>query len=122
MKREKLILERTSAFCGNQIREPGEECDCGFTDRDCQQMADKCCQPHEIGGRYLGSGACKRYPGAQCSPSGKFIQRCKLVVGCFKNYLLCPNTHPPKQFKNTKLPEVLAKNVITMAVALMPET
>ncbi|KAI6222128.1 hypothetical protein M3Y95_00951500 [Aphelenchoides besseyi] len=62
-------LERTSAFCGNQIREPGEECDCGFSDRDCQQMADRCCQPHEVAGRYLGSGACKRYQGAFCSPS-----------------------------------------------------
>lgn len=42
-----IFTERTSAFCGNQIREPGEECDCGFSDRDCAQMADKCCQPHE---------------------------------------------------------------------------
>ncbi|KAI6223634.1 hypothetical protein M3Y99_01444900 [Aphelenchoides fujianensis] len=68
-KKRNCFQERTSAFCGNQIREPGEECDCGFSDRDCQQMADRCCQPHEVGGRYLGSGACKRYPGAFCSPS-----------------------------------------------------
>ncbi|KAI6170491.1 hypothetical protein M3Y97_01145500 [Aphelenchoides bicaudatus] len=68
-KKRNCFQERTSAFCGNQIREPGEECDCGFSDRDCQQMADTCCQPHEVGGRYMGSGACKRLPHARCSPS-----------------------------------------------------
>ncbi|KAH7730121.1 Protein SUP-17 [Aphelenchoides avenae] len=68
-KKRNCFQERTSAFCGNQIREPGEECDCGFSDRDCKQMADRCCQPHEIGGRYFGAGACKRVRGAACSPS-----------------------------------------------------
>uniref|UniRef100_A0A914EM41 ADAM10 endopeptidase n=1 Tax=Acrobeloides nanus TaxID=290746 RepID=A0A914EM41_9BILA len=68
-KKRNCFQERTSAFCGNQIREPGEECDCGFSDRDCQQMADHCCTPHEIGGRFYGSNACKRRPNARCSPS-----------------------------------------------------
>lgn len=60
--------ERTSAFCGNQIYEPGEECDCGFSQADCDQMGDKCCVPHEARGNG-GPGPCKRKPGAQCSPS-----------------------------------------------------
>ncbi|KAF1770706.1 hypothetical protein GCK72_002527 [Caenorhabditis remanei] len=60
--------ERTSAFCGNQIFEPGEECDCGFSQADCDQMGDKCCVPHEARG-LSGPGPCKRKPGAQCSPS-----------------------------------------------------
>ncbi|CAI2318262.1 unnamed protein product [Caenorhabditis sp. 36 PRJEB53466] len=60
--------ERTSAFCGNQIFEPGEECDCGFSQADCDQMGDKCCVPHEARSTG-GPGPCKRKPGAQCSPS-----------------------------------------------------
>uniref|UniRef100_A0A8R1DU30 Uncharacterized protein n=1 Tax=Caenorhabditis japonica TaxID=281687 RepID=A0A8R1DU30_CAEJA len=60
--------ERTSAFCGNQIYEPGEECDCGFSQADCDQMGDKCCVPHEARGSG-GPGPCKRKPGARCSPS-----------------------------------------------------
>lgn len=67
-RKRNCFQERTSAFCGNQIKEPGEECDCGFSDRDCQQMNDICCQPHETDGRF-GSGACKRKPTARCSPS-----------------------------------------------------
>uniref|UniRef100_A0A0N5BZL3 ADAM10 endopeptidase n=1 Tax=Strongyloides papillosus TaxID=174720 RepID=A0A0N5BZL3_STREA len=61
--------ERTSAFCGNQIKEPGEECDCGFSDTECLMMADKCCTPHEINGVIQGIGACKRKSGVRCSPS-----------------------------------------------------
>ncbi|TKR93500.1 hypothetical protein L596_007945 [Steinernema carpocapsae] len=62
--------ERTSAFCGNQIKEPGEECDCGFSDKDCEQMADKCCIPHEVNGQFrMSRDACRRRSTAQCSPS-----------------------------------------------------
>uniref|UniRef100_A0A0N4Z735 ADAM10 endopeptidase n=1 Tax=Parastrongyloides trichosuri TaxID=131310 RepID=A0A0N4Z735_PARTI len=61
--------ERTSAFCGNQIKEPGEECDCGFSDTECLTMADKCCTPHEVNGIIQGINACKRKPGVRCSPS-----------------------------------------------------
>uniref|UniRef100_A0A914ZG08 Disintegrin domain-containing protein n=1 Tax=Panagrolaimus superbus TaxID=310955 RepID=A0A914ZG08_9BILA len=61
--------KRTSAFCGNQIKEPGEECDCGFSDKDCELLRDKCCQAHEVKGRYNSVAACKRVPNAICSPS-----------------------------------------------------
>nr|CDJ95916.1 Peptidase M12B and Blood coagulation inhibitor domain containing protein [Haemonchus contortus] len=70
MKRN-CFQERTSAFCGNQIHEPGEECDCGFSQADCDQMGDKCCTPHESArnGFSLSGGPCKRKTGAKCSPS-----------------------------------------------------
>ncbi|CAD5207716.1 unnamed protein product [Bursaphelenchus xylophilus] len=67
-KKRNCFQERTSAFCGNQIKEPGEECDCGFSDLDCKQMNDRCCQPHEREGVFS-AGACKRKPEARCSPS-----------------------------------------------------
>ncbi|KAK5981454.1 Disintegrin and metalloproteinase domain-containing protein 10, partial [Trichostrongylus colubriformis] len=70
MKRN-CFQERTSAFCGNQIHEPGEECDCGFSQADCDQMGDKCCTPHEAArtGFGMSGGPCKRKNGAKCSPS-----------------------------------------------------
>ncbi|KAK6729782.1 hypothetical protein RB195_006685 [Necator americanus] len=69
MKRN-CFQERTSAFCGNQIHEPGEECDCGFSQADCDQMGDKCCMPHESAKNgFSVAGPCKRKKGAMCSPS-----------------------------------------------------
>ncbi|CAJ0948604.1 unnamed protein product, partial [Mesorhabditis belari] len=71
LTKRNCFQERTSAFCGNQIHEPGEECDCGFSQADCDQMADRCCYPHE--GRLSGLGTpCRRKPGAKCSPSEGF--------------------------------------------------
>uniref|UniRef100_A0A1I7X9E3 ADAM10 endopeptidase n=1 Tax=Heterorhabditis bacteriophora TaxID=37862 RepID=A0A1I7X9E3_HETBA len=60
------LVKRTSAFCGNQIHEPGEECDCGFSQADCDQMGDKCCVPHESGRNGRGPGPCKRKE-SECS-------------------------------------------------------
>lgn len=64
-----IRLATLSTFCGNQIVEEGEECDCGYNDDECD---DQCCIP-----RRAGSGdtskrnerACKRTPGSICSPS-----------------------------------------------------
>ncbi|VDK41778.1 unnamed protein product [Anisakis simplex] len=55
--------ETKSAFCGNQVKEPGEECDCGYTSEDCQTMDDMCCIPRQAG------NGCRRVPNASCSPS-----------------------------------------------------
>lgn len=60
--------ESTTAFCGNQIKEEGEECDCGFNAEDCARMKDSCCFPHRSAGP-AGSVGCTRKPGARCSPS-----------------------------------------------------
>ncbi|KAI1728340.1 metallo-peptidase family m12B reprolysin-like domain-containing protein [Ditylenchus destructor] len=63
-KKRNCFQERTSAFCGNQIREPGEQCDCGFSQQDCEEMGDRCCQPRENH-----QSPCKRTLNARCSPS-----------------------------------------------------
>uniref|UniRef100_A0A7E4ZT23 ADAM10 endopeptidase n=1 Tax=Panagrellus redivivus TaxID=6233 RepID=A0A7E4ZT23_PANRE len=68
-RKRNCFQARTSAFCGNQIKEPGEECDCGFSDVDCRLLADQCCNPHEVNGRYNSATACRRVSGARCSPS-----------------------------------------------------
>lgn len=41
------MCSEQKSFCGNQIREPGEECDCGFTKQDCEGMGDACCTPRD---------------------------------------------------------------------------
>ncbi len=48
--------------CGNRIIEPGEECDCGASDEECQ---DKCCD----------YATCKLKEGAQCSRGPCMRQR-----------------------------------------------
>jgi disintegrin and metalloproteinase domain-containing protein 10 len=53
------FVERESAFCGNNIVEEGEECDCGYKE-DCKE---DCCY-----GRGS-SQQCKLKPNVQCSPS-----------------------------------------------------
>ncbi|PAV83358.1 hypothetical protein WR25_16106 [Diploscapter pachys] len=91
MKRN-CFQERTSAFCGNQIHEPGEECDCGFSQADCDQMGDKCCTPHEqtTGFSSFGPGPCKRRKGARCSPSEGYCcnsETCSLHAA--SDYKIC---------------------------------
>ncbi|MCP9261013.1 Disintegrin and metalloproteinase domain-containing protein 10 [Dirofilaria immitis] len=57
--------EAKSSFCGNQVKEPGEDCDCGYNTEDCQTMKDNCCNPRQSGP----ASRCKRIHSAQCSPS-----------------------------------------------------
>ncbi|XP_077484505.1 disintegrin and metalloproteinase domain-containing protein 10-like [Amblyomma americanum] len=56
------LQEPRGPFCGNKVREEGEECDCGYDSRDC---VDRCCYPRDSGP----DSACKLRPGAKCSPS-----------------------------------------------------
>ncbi|VDL76326.1 unnamed protein product [Nippostrongylus brasiliensis] len=91
MKRN-CFQERTSAFCGNQIHEPGEECDCGFSQADCDQMGDKCCMPHEPArnGFSVTAGPCKRKAGAKCSPSEGYCcnsETCSLYQA--QDFIVC---------------------------------
>lgn len=60
------LQERSAAFCGNNIPEAGEQCDCGFTEKDCHEAGDKCCYWPDNQHR---NKPCTRKPGAACSPS-----------------------------------------------------
>ncbi|XP_049525003.1 disintegrin and metalloproteinase domain-containing protein 10-like [Dermacentor silvarum] len=55
------LQEPRGPFCGNKVREKGEECDCGYDNSDC---TDRCCYPRQSGPEK----ACKLRPGAKCSP------------------------------------------------------
>ncbi|XP_049638179.1 disintegrin and metalloproteinase domain-containing protein 15 isoform X2 [Suncus etruscus] len=55
-----------TSMCGNQLVEPGEQCDCGFPD-DC---TDPCCD-------YF---TCQLRPGAQCASQGPCCENCQLRV------------------------------------------
>ena len=57
-------LIHNGPFCGNNIVEDGEDCDCGFAD-DCMES---CCVPRDSG-RDTISGMCKLKVGNECSPS-----------------------------------------------------
>nr|XP_037279779.1 disintegrin and metalloproteinase domain-containing protein 10-like [Rhipicephalus microplus] len=52
--------EPRGPFCGNKVREVGEECDCGYDNTEC---TDRCCYPRQSGP----GKACKLRPGAKCS-------------------------------------------------------
>ncbi|XP_013415901.1 disintegrin and metalloproteinase domain-containing protein 10-like isoform X3 [Lingula anatina] len=60
------LIGNEAAFCGNNIVEEGEECDCGFANSN-GECTDKCCNPAVESGS--SSNACKRKPGKVCSPS-----------------------------------------------------
>uniref|UniRef100_A0A183CIH7 ADAM10 endopeptidase n=1 Tax=Globodera pallida TaxID=36090 RepID=A0A183CIH7_GLOPA len=60
------VLNQLKSFCGNQIREDGEECDCGFSKQDCHENQDTCCAPRENNDERT---MCRRLPGKKCSPS-----------------------------------------------------
>lgn len=67
--KENCFQEDDGPFCGNKIVEDGEECDCGYDQKEC---TENCCYPREIE-PYLESDPnarpCGRRRGAICSPS-----------------------------------------------------
>ncbi|XP_045475366.1 disintegrin and metalloproteinase domain-containing protein 10-like isoform X2 [Harmonia axyridis] len=72
-KKGHCMLKSTEAFCGNGIREQGEECDCGG--KYLCQSTDPCCIPSGM------HGACQinRAEGHECHPSQGFCctSQCK---------------------------------------------
>ena len=67
--KENCFQEDDGPFCGNKIVEEGEECDCGYDNKECTEL---CCYPREVD-PYLSSDPhakpCHRRPTATCSPS-----------------------------------------------------
>ncbi|KAH9366509.1 disintegrin and metalloproteinase domain-containing protein 10-like [Haemaphysalis longicornis] len=61
--RENCFLANQQPFCGNNVREAGEECDCGYQEVQC---TDKCCNPAK---NQAGKAGCTLTPTANCSPS-----------------------------------------------------
>ncbi|XP_037572952.2 disintegrin and metalloproteinase domain-containing protein 10 [Dermacentor silvarum] len=61
--RENCFLAHQESFCGNNVREGKEECDCGYEERDCR---DQCCFARK---NSLGAQGCTLRPNMQCSPS-----------------------------------------------------
>ncbi|KAL3316986.1 hypothetical protein Ciccas_004365 [Cichlidogyrus casuarinus] len=41
---ETCFLASDGPFCGNRLLEKGEQCDCGFSEKECE---DQCCQPND---------------------------------------------------------------------------
>ncbi|KAH8877481.1 Disintegrin and metalloproteinase domain-containing protein [Schistosoma japonicum] len=79
------FLSTDGSFCGNQLTEEGEECDCGFTKATCH---DKCCHPKDS------SSPCKLVSSVvidhiqhdvECSPTAG--------VCCTENCQYRPETH-----------------------------
>ncbi|XP_014666722.1 PREDICTED: uncharacterized protein LOC106808494 [Priapulus caudatus] len=68
LNRPRTIVEagRDHGTCGNGILEPGEQCDCGANQLECEKK-DPCCDVY----------TCKLLPEAQCS-TGPCCHQCKL--------------------------------------------
>jgi len=113
LKPKNCFKEKEGAFCGNKIVEPGEECDCGFDEHECQEQ---CCHPRQSSNLSESDNKkfrCKRKQRAECSPSEgpccgsdcKFIEKnedvmCKVEEDCTEaarcdgTAAMCPNPAP----------------------------
>ncbi|XP_056642317.1 disintegrin and metalloproteinase domain-containing protein 10 isoform X1 [Diorhabda sublineata] len=98
-KKRNCFTASAGAFCGNKIVEAGEECDCGYDDKECN---DQCCYPRILSIRDKESNrsavGCTRRNGTECSPSQgpccssecKFIsayhnEECKMESDCSRS-------------------------------------
>ncbi|KAL1441235.1 hypothetical protein MTO96_008657 [Rhipicephalus appendiculatus] len=61
--RENCFLAHQDSFCGNNVREDKEECDCGYEENDCH---DPCCFARK---NSHGAPGCTLRPNMLCSPS-----------------------------------------------------
>ncbi|XP_071759762.2 disintegrin and metalloproteinase domain-containing protein 10 [Centroberyx gerrardi] len=106
-KRGSCFVESGQPICGNGLVEPGEQCDCGYSD----QCKDQCCfDANEADGK-----KCKLKPGKICSPSqGPCCtpecsykgtnEKCRLESECAHEGTcngatpLCPTSEPKANF------------------------
>ncbi|CAH1186905.1 unnamed protein product [Phyllotreta striolata] len=69
-KKRNCFTTSAGAFCGNKIVEAGEECDCGYDDKECKEQ---CCYPRVISHRdrdwNRSATGCTRRNATECSPS-----------------------------------------------------
>lgn len=75
----KFVAEDDGAFCGNKIVEEGEECDCGYDDKECTEL---CCYPKEVG-RYISLGE----PARPCHLRGQY--KCRSGFLLHSKYFIC---------------------------------
>ncbi|CAH8528587.1 unnamed protein product [Schistosoma intercalatum] len=79
------FLTSDGPFCGNQLTEEGEECDCGFTRANCH---DKCCHPRDS------TSPCKLVNSVFIDHTERTVQ-CSPTAGvcCTENCQYRPETH-----------------------------
>ncbi|KAL4708304.1 hypothetical protein ACJJTC_007710, partial [Scirpophaga incertulas] len=69
-RKRNCLTASEGAFCGNKIVEVGEECDCGYDEKECK---DHCCYPRQVSSydkeRNITAKGCTRKANTQCSPS-----------------------------------------------------
>ncbi|XP_037068555.1 disintegrin and metalloproteinase domain-containing protein 10 homolog [Pollicipes pollicipes] len=67
-KRRQCFISTVPSYCGNRVREPGEECDCGFSADIC---SDRCCYPRLLTDAdrdaNRSAAGCARRADTQCS-------------------------------------------------------
>lgn len=104
--------ETKSAFCGNQVKEPNEACDCGYSAEDCETMKDACCNPRQSGKgcTLVDAATCSPSVGPCCNPSSckpfSHPKTCRAESECLKEQQ-CNSTHaecPPSDPKQDGIP------------------
>lgn len=69
-RKRNCLTASAGAFCGNKIVEAGEECDCGYDEKEC---SDRCCYPRLVSDsdrqKNETARGCHRRYNTQCSPS-----------------------------------------------------
>ncbi|XP_054926401.1 disintegrin and metalloproteinase domain-containing protein 10-like [Dermacentor andersoni] len=63
--KENCFLSHQESFCGNNVREENEDCDCGYHEKNCR---DLCCYARKNSQRAAG---CTLRPNAQCSTASR---------------------------------------------------
>ncbi|XP_037068554.1 disintegrin and metalloproteinase domain-containing protein 10-like [Pollicipes pollicipes] len=93
-KRRQCFISTVPSYCGNRVREPGEECDCGFSADIC---SDRCCYPRLLTDAdrdaNRSAAGCARRADTQCRSETD----CQLRSTCNGSSSTCP---PPAHKPN----------------------